>query len=152
LDAEPGWVGVAFAIAAVVQAALMLPAGRLADTAGRRAGLLTGAGVTAAGLVALALGGSLVVAMVAMGVFGAGAAFLGSAPGALVGDVAGKRSGTVVAVFNMANDLGAMSGPLIVGVMVDAGSYAGAFGVGAVVVLVAGVLALRLRRPQQATS
>ena len=152
LDAEAGWVGVAFAIAAVVQAALMFPAGRLADTAGRRVALLTGAGVTAAGLVALAFGGSLVVALIAMGVFGAGAAFLGSAPGALVGDVAGKRSGTVVAVFNMANDLGAMSGPLIVGVLVDAGSYAGAFGVGAVVVLVAGVLALRLRRPQQATS
>src|SRR5699024_4414896 len=152
LDAEPGWVGVAFAIAAVVQAALMRPARRLAATAGRRAGLLTGAGVTAAGLVALAFGGPLVVPKIAMGVFGAGAAFLGSAPGALVGDVAGKRSGTVVAVFNMANDLGAMSGPLIVGVMVDAGSYAGAFGVGAVVVLVAGVLALRLRRPQQATS
>lgn len=144
LGAAPGWVGVAFAVSAVVQAALMFPAGRWADSAGRRTALVIGAAVTAIGLVALGLGGSLVPALVAMGVFGAGAAFLGSAPGALVGDVAGKRSGTVVAVFNMANDLGAMTGPLIVGALVDAGSYVGAFGIGAVVVLAAGALALRL--------
>lgn len=152
LEVAAGWVGVAFAVAAVVQAALMFPAGRLADSAGRRVALIIGAGVTAIGLLGLSFGGSLPVALVAMGVFGAGAAFLGSAPGALVGDVAGKRSGTVVAVFNMANDLGAMSGPLLVGLLVDAGSYAGAFGIGAVVALVAGLLALRLRQPRRPTS
>src|SRR5699024_9903374 len=113
LGVAPGWVGVAFVSSAVVQTALMFPAGKWADTAGRRAALITGSVIAAAGLALLAVGGSLVLALIAMAVFGAGAAFLGSAPGALVGDVAGKRSGTVVAVFNMANDLGAVAGPVL---------------------------------------
>lgn len=153
LGVARSWVGVAFVSSAVVQTALMFPAGRWADSAGRRSALLTGAGIAAGGLVLLAVGGWLVLALIGMGVFGAGAAFLGSAPGALVGDVAGKRSGTVVAVFNMANDLGAVAGPVLAGWLVDAGSYPAAFGMAAAVVLAAGVLGLRLPRgPQQAQS
>lgn len=144
LGVAPGWVGAAFVSSAVVQTALMFPAGKWADTAGRRAALITGAVIAAAGLALLAVGGSLVLALIAMAVFGAGAAFLGSAPGALVGDVAGKRSGTVVAVFNMANDLGAVAGPVLAGWLVDAGSYTAAFGMAAGVVLLAGILGLRL--------
>lgn len=146
LGVARGWVGVAFVSSAVVQTALMFPAGRWADSAGRRSALLTGAGIAAAGLALLAVGGWLWLALIGMGVFGAGAAFLGSAPGALVGDVAGKRSGTVIAVFNMANDLGAVAGPVLAGWLVDAGSYPAAFGMAAAVVLAAGVLGLRLPR------
>lgn len=146
LGVAPGWVGVAFVSSAVIQTALMFPAGKWADTAGRRAALVTGAVITGAGLILLAIGGSLIAALIAMAVFGAGAAFLGSAPGALVGDVAGKRSGTVVAVFNMANDLGAVAGPVLAGWLVDAGSYTAAFGMAAAVVLLAGILGLRLPR------
>jgi MFS family permease len=102
--------------------------------------------VTAAGLALLAVGGSVWLAMAAMAVFGAGSAFLGSAPAALVGDVAGKRSGTVVAVFNMASDAGAVVGPVLAGFLVDHGSFTAAFTLGAVVVALAGVLGLRLPR------
>jgi MFS family permease len=142
---EPrGWVGAAFVSSAVVQTAVMFPAGRWADSAGRRAALATGAGVAAIGLILLAFGTSLVLTLVAMAVFGAGSAFLGSAPGALVGDVAGRRSGTAVAVFNMANDLGAVTGPILAGWLIDAGSYPAAFGTAAAVVVIAGILGLRL--------
>ncbi len=147
LGAAPGWVGVAFLISSLVQTALMLPAGRWADLAGRRRTLVTGAIVAAGGLVLLGFGGSLVLALVAMAVFGAGAAFLGTVPGALVGDVAGRRSGTVVAVFNMASDLGAVIGPVLAGALVDRGSFGAAFGLGAVVVVVAGLFGLRVRNP-----
>jgi MFS family permease len=108
--------------------------------------LLVGALVSAIGLVLLGYGGSLWLVMVAMCVFGAGSAFLGTVPGALVGDVAGRRSGTVVAVFNMASDLGAVIGPVLAGWLVDQGSYGAAFGLGAAVVAVAGLLGLRLPR------
>jgi MFS family permease len=138
------WVAWAFLVSALVQTALMLPAGRWSDTAGRRPALVTGAFVSAAGLAMLAIGGSVWLAMVAMAVFGAGSAFLGSAPAALVGDVAGRRSGTVVAVFNMASDLGAVVGPVLAGFLVDHGSFGAAFGLGAVVVGLAGVLGMRL--------
>lgn len=140
------WAGIAFLVSALVQTVLMLPIGRWTDSVGRRPMLLLGAAVSAAGLVLLGYGGSLWLVMVAMCVFGAGSAFLGTVPGALVGDVAGRRSGTVVAVFNMASDLGAVIGPVLAGWLVDQGSYGAAFGLGAAVVAVAGLLALRLPR------
>jgi MFS family permease len=144
LHTTNSWVAWAFLVSALVQTALMLPAGRWSDTAGRRPALLAGAFVSAAGLAMLAVGGTVWWAMLAMAVFGAGSAFLGSAPAALVGDVAGRRSGTVVAVFNMASDLGAVVGPVLAGFLVDHGSFAAAFGLGAVVVALAGLLGLRL--------
>lgn len=146
LHTSNSWVAWAFLVSALVQTVLMFPAGRWSDTAGRRPALLTGAFVTAAGLALLAVGGSVWLAMAAMAVFGAGSAFLGSAPAALVGDVAGKRSGTVVAVFNMASDAGAVVGPVLAGFLVDHGSFTAAFTLGAVVVALAGVLGLRLPR------
>jgi len=138
------WAGIAFLVSALVQTALMLPIGRWTDTVGRRPMLLLGAAVSVAGLALLGYGGSLWLVMTAMCVFGAGSAFLGTVPGALVGDVAGRRSGTVVAVFNMASDLGAVIGPVLAGWLVDQGSYGAAFGLGAAVVAVAGLLGLRL--------
>ena len=144
LHTSNSWVAWSFLVSALVQTALMLPAGRWSDTAGRRPALVTGAFVSAVGLAMLAVGGSVWLAMLAMAVFGAGSAFLGSAPAALVGDVAGRRSGTVVAVFNMASDLGAVVGPVLAGFLVDHGSFAAAFGLGAVVVGVAGLLGMRL--------
>ncbi|NYI65842.1 MFS transporter [Spelaeicoccus albus] len=146
LHVAPGWVGIAFVSSAIVQTALMLPAGRFVDTAGRRAAILIGTTVSAAGLVLLALGGSLTMVLIAMGVFGAGAAFLGSAPGALVGDMVGQRTGTVIAIFNMASDLGAVAGPVLAGWLIDTGSFPAAFGMAAAVVLAAGLLGLRLPR------
>lgn len=145
LGAAAGWVGVAFLVSTVVQTALMIPAGRWTDTAGRRPALLVGSFATALGLGVLALSGSVWMGLVGMAVFGAGSAYLGTAPGALVGDVAGRRSGTVVAVFNMASDLGAVVGPVLAGVLVDRGSFPGAFGAGVVFVVIAGLLGLRLR-------
>jgi MFS family permease len=144
LHTSNSFVAWSFLASAAVQTALMFPAGRWSDTAGRRPALLTGAFVSAGGLALLAVGGSVWLAMVAMAVFGAGSAFLGSAPAALVGDVAGKRSGTVVAVFNMASDLGAVVGPVLAGFLVDHVSFAAAFGLGAAVVALAGLLGLRL--------
>lgn len=146
LGAAPGWVGVAFLVSSLVQTALMFPAGRWADTAGRRPALLAGALVTAVGMGLLAITGTVTLALVAMAVFGAGAASLGTAPGALVGDVAGRKSGLIVALFNMASDLGAVIGPVLAGLLVDHGSFTAAFGLGAVVIASAGLLGLRLPR------
>lgn len=147
LGAPAGWVGIAFLVSTLVQTGLMLPAGRWTDTAGRRPALLVGSFGTALGLAVLAVSGSLWLALVGMAVFGAGSAFLGTAPGALVGDVAGRRSGTVVAVFNMASDVGAVAGPVLAGVLVDRGSFPAAFGAGVAFVVLAGLLGLRLREP-----
>jgi hypothetical protein len=49
-------------------------------------------------------------------------------------------------VFNMASDAGAVVGPVLAGFLVDHGSFGAAFGLGAAVVALAGVLGLRLPR------
>ena len=55
---------------------------------------------------------------------GVGAAFVGTAPGAVVGDIMHGRGGRVVAVFQMASDAGAILGPLAAGLLADQVSFA----------------------------
>ena len=77
-------------------------------------------------------------------VFAAGAALLGVAPAAVVGDVVQGRSGTAVAVWQMASDLGSVIGPLAAGLLIDRASFAAALGVSAAVVAACAVLGLRV--------
>jgi MFS family permease len=73
-----------------------------------------------------------------MAIQGVSAAFLGSAPAAVVGDiVGGKRGGIVVATFQMTSDLGMILGPLAAGLLVDMLDYDWAFGVGTALSLLA---------------
>jgi len=122
-------------VSAVVQFPFLVRAGRHSDTRGRRLALMIGTGVTFLGFVALALTGHWWGYLAAMGVLGAGAAFLGAGPSAVVGDVTqGRREGPVVATFQMMSDVGAVAGPLIAGVIVTStGSYSIGFAVGALI-------------------
>jgi MFS family permease len=80
--------------------------------------------------------------------YGIASAFLGTAPAAAVGDAAGSRSGTAVAVFSMCSDVGAIIGPLVAGLLADTLSYSAAFGAGAALMLVAAALSWRMPRDQ----
>ena len=51
----------------------------------------------------------------------------------MMGDVVAGRGGTVVAVFQMAGDLGLVLGPVVTGLVADAAGYSPAFVVCAVV-------------------
>ena len=133
LQRGPELTGIGLLVSAAVQAVLLLPAGRVADTRGRRPALLIGTAAATVAMVLLALTQSLPLFLGSMAVFGAGAAFLGSAPSAVVGDVTGgARGGLVVSTFSMVSDLGAILGPLAAGLIVDrTGSFSLAFAVGA---------------------
>jgi MFS family permease len=139
LGATPAITGYGLLASAGVQAVLLLPAGRLADNRGRKPALMIGTAVTVLGMVALAVSTGETMFFVGMAILGAGTAFLGSAPAAIVGDVTGgRRSGSVVAAYQMVSDVGTITGPLAAGVIVDrTGSYEAAFLVGGVVVAVA---------------
>lgn len=152
VGASAGWVGIAFLVSALVETALMFPAGRWSDIVGRRVPLVLGAFVTAGGLLVLDIGRNLVIVMLAMAVLGAGSAFLGPVGGALVGDVIKGSGSTIIAVFNMANDAGKVIGPVLAGWLVDRGSFGAAFGFGAAVLVLAGVSGLRLPRRMPVTS
>ena len=146
LDLAVGWVGAAFLVSSVVQTLLLLPAGRSVDTAGRRPALVGGGLVSAAALVALAAAQGPVSLLLAMAAFGAGSAFLGVAPGALVGDVVEGRGGTAVAVFQMSSDLGSIVGPLLAGLLVATASFEAALLVSAAVIGLAGLTGLSIPR------
>ena len=144
LDLAPGWIGAAFAVGALVQTLLLLPAGKAVDQIGRRPTLVVGGLLSAVSLVGLALATGPVSLLLAMTVFAAGAALLGVAPAAIVGDVVEGKGGTAVAVWQMSSDLGSVIGPLAAGLLIDRGSFGVALVFSAVVVAVCALLGLRV--------
>lgn len=146
LHETPAWTGIAFAIAAVAQTLALGPAGTFVDKVGRKPAIVCAFFVGALALFGMALAPSLWMLIVLLCVYGAAAAFMATAPAASVGDAAGARSGTPVAVFSMFSDFGAIIGPLVAGWMVDVWSFPAAFGLAAGLMVVAAAYALRMPR------
>ena len=138
LRAGASLAGFGFLAAAATQAVLLLPAGRLADERGRRPALLIGASLTVLGMMGLVVSNSSWAFIAAMAVSGLAAAFMGSAPAAVAGDVVGKSGkGIVIAVFQMTADLGAIVGPLLAGLLADSLGFGPAFAAGMAVATLA---------------
>ena len=140
---EPAtWTGIGFLVVAALNAATLLPGGRVADTLGRRPVIVAGCLISGASMVMLALLPGLWGFLVALAVLGIGSGLLDVAPAAMIGDLLGGgrngsgQGGTVVASYQMAGDIGTVSGPVAVGFLVDSVSYGAAF------FLAAGVLGL----------
>jgi MFS family permease len=150
LNRPASWTGIAFAIAAVAQTISVGPAGRFTDMVGRRPAMILGSTVAAASILAVPFAPNIWLLIVVLCLYGIASAFLGTAPAAAVGDAAGSRSGTAVAVFSMCSDIGAIIGPLVAGILADSLSYPAAFGVGAALMLVAAALSWRMPRNQAA--
>lgn len=138
------WIGVGFLCTSVAQASLLLVAGRFVDRRGRRPAMLAGTSVSALALAALAIGRGLPLFLVAMAILGVGGALVSTGPGAVVGDVLRGRGGKVVAVFQMSSDLGAITGPIVAGLLADAVSFEASFLACVVVMLVGTAMALRM--------
>ncbi len=154
------WTGIGFLVVAALNAATLLPAGRAADTLGRRPVIVAGCLSSAASMVMLALLPGLWGFLAALAVLGLGSGLIDVAPSAMIGDLLGGRSdqggtggsqggtggsqgetggsqgGTMVASYQMAGDIGTVTGPVAVGFLVDSVSYSAAF------ILAAGVLGL----------
>jgi MFS family permease len=152
LHRPASWTGIAFACASVVQTIAVGPAGRFTDTVGRRPAMILGGTVAAVSIMAVPFAPNIWLLIVVLCLYGIASAFLGTAPAAAVGDAAGSRSGTAVAVFSMCSDIGAIVGPLVAGLLADTLSYPAAFGAGAALMLVAAALSWRMPRDQIATS
>ncbi|WP_263730615.1 MFS transporter [Cellulomonas sp. SG140] len=148
------WTGAGLVVSAVVQAIVLVPAGRLVDSGGRRPFLRAGAALALAAGVAMAFAGGAPLFLAGMALYGAGSAMLGVSTAAVVGDVIGRRGGTPVAAFQMASDAGAFVGPLAAGALADAASFRVAFlataGVSALA-LVAGLVMPETRRARPPT-
>lgn len=125
LQGQPRLSSLGFLVAAILQAAMLLPAGRLSDLHSRRMAILTGNLILAFALMALIISEAEPIYFLAMALMGASAAFLTAGPSATIGDIVGsKRGGKVVATYQMTNDFGAVVGPLILGALRDSsGGY-----------------------------
>ena len=142
------WTGIGFGVVAVLNALMLIPGGRLADRLGRRPVIVAGCTVTAAGMIMLALVPGLAGYLAALAVLGLGSGLLDVGPAAMLGDILDGQGGTVVASYQMAGDIGAVTGPVTAGYLVDAASYGAAFGLAAGVLglaAVAGLLAPETR-------
>jgi MFS family permease len=133
LDLSAGWVYASFLVVSIVSGILLLPTGKVADTMGRRPVMAVGAVVGALAFLLLPTAPATAGLVLATVLIGVAAASDSVAPGAVMGDVVAGRGGTVVAVFQMAGDVGAVLGPIVTGLVADAAGYSPAFVLCAVV-------------------
>ncbi|GAA4204178.1 MFS transporter [Microbispora amethystogenes] len=142
IKASATWIGVGLAVGAVLQAACLPVAGRVADLWGRRPSLLLGQGLILGCLVMVTAWQTLAVYLAAFALMGLGTAFCTTGGAATVGDVTQGRGGTVVAGYQMTADLGMTVGPLVAGQIAASYSYEVAFLSTGAVVLVGWIMAL----------
>ena len=121
------WIGIGFLIVSAVNAAVLLPAGRYADSVGRKPLLVAGCISSAAGIVVLGAFQDLGGYLIGLAILGLGSGLLDVAPGAIVGDIVEGRAGPVFATYTMSSDIGTVGGPVVAGAIVDHASYGAAF-------------------------
>jgi MFS family permease len=136
------WTGIGFLLFAALNGAALVPGGRIADSLGRRPVVIAGCAISAVGMVMLALLPGPAAYLAAMAVAGFGSGLLDVAPAAMIGDIIGRGGGTLVASYQMAGDVGSVTGPVAGGLLVDSASYSAAFGLAAAVLSGAALLGL----------
>lgn len=127
---DASWPAWALAAYAAGNAALIFPAGRWVDRAGRKPLLVIGVGAAALGYFLVPVAGSFTWLLIVMVFLGAGTALVNPGQQAVLADIVGpRRGGNVVASYSMAGDIGGVLGPLIAGAIADAAGFGWAFGV-----------------------
>ena len=141
LNSTAAIAGLGLTIGALVQGVFMLRAGKYSDSKGRKAAFLFGSAFVLFGILMLAFTTNTALYFISMALFGLGGAFVGTAPGSVVGDIIKGRGGQVIAAWQMAGDAGMIFGPVIVGLLTDIFSYQVAFLVSAGIWIIAMLLA-----------
>ncbi|MDP9404988.1 MAG: MFS transporter, partial [Actinomycetota bacterium] len=146
VGASKALLGLALVLASVTHLLLVWPAGKIADTVGRRTlaapAYLLFAGVSVAFAVATTVPAFLAV----MAAYGIGTGLTSITPPAVVADVVpSEQTGVGIGVLNTAGDLGSVLGPLLSGLLAEQLGYGWGFAASAVLLAVGGVAALRMR-------
>lgn len=151
LGSGPGAAGWALAVFAAGNALALTVTGRLADSLGRKPMMVAGLVVTGAATAGIGLTHDLGWFLAASMLAGVGAGMLNPAQQAAVADVIGRErsGGPVLAAFQMTSDIGAILGPVIVGLLADRFGYSWAFAATGGVLLVAALGWLAARETVQ---
>ena len=141
--------GLGITIGALMQGIFLLKAGKFSDQSGRKSALLIGSTVVLLGILTLAFTTNITFYFISMALLGLGGAYVGTAPGSVVGDIIRGRGGQVIAAWQMAGDAGMIVGPILVGYLTDTFSYETAFLTSAAVFTSAIFLSLILPETRQ---
>ena len=123
--------GAALAVFAIGNAVALQFSGRLADTVGRKPLIIVGLSMNAVFSAVIGLSGQVWVLLLFSLLAGVGAGIVNPAQQATVADIIGKdrSGGAVLSTFQMCQDLGAITGPLVVGWIAEVWGFGPAFGV-----------------------
>ena len=146
------WSGYALAIAAAVNAAVLLPLGRWSDRRGRLGVVVIGGTAGACGMAALAAPPAMSLLVGAMALLGIGAAAQAVGPSGILGDVARGRWGPVIATCQVSGDAGTMIGPIVAGALADLFGFSAGFALTAAICVVPAVIAVPYMRAKRAGS
>ncbi|MGH3819237.1 MAG: MFS transporter, partial [Pseudonocardiaceae bacterium] len=137
--------GAALSIFAAGTVTVLAFSGRLADSLGRRLPMLVGLVVTGGATIWLGFTSGVLEFLAAALIAGAGTGLITPAQGATLADVIGSqaRGGPVLALTQMASDIGAILGPVATGLLADQLSYSAAFTLTGGISLLAAVVWLR---------
>ena len=149
LNSTASIAGLGLTIGALFQGLFLLRAGRFSDESGRKAALLIGGIVVMSAILVLCVTTNVTLYFISMALFGLGGAYVGTAPGSVVGDIIRGRGGQVIAAWQMAGDAGMIVGPILVGFLTDTYSFQVAFIASAIVYSVAIFLAILLPETRQ---
>lgn len=140
-----GWIiessqlaGFALATFAGGNVAVVLTLAKRSDQWGRRPPIIVGMAIAAGATGFLGLSPEPWVLLLLSLIAGAGTGLIVPAQQAAVADIVGegRNGGPVVSAFQMSQDLGGIIGPLLAGFLVDQLSYAWAFGITGVIMLI----------------
>jgi len=143
MKSTAGYLGLGFTISSIIQGLLLLKAGGLSDTKGRKYSALLGTSLL--GISVLVLVGTVQpwMFLLSMVIAAFGSIFLASTA-AIVGDVMTGKGGQVIAVFQMSGDAGAMVAPIALGFIADHYGFRPAFAVSAALMFIAFFVATKL--------
>ncbi|WP_018023639.1 MFS transporter [Corynebacterium ulceribovis] len=134
--------GLALAVFALGNVIALQFSGRISDRYGRKPIITTG--LIVSGMFTATLGFTTSIAMLLVVSFlaGTGAGMINAPLQAVVADVisSDRAGGKVVSTYQMALDLGSISGPILVGAVVDASGFKFGFLMGGIVSLIAAVV------------
>jgi len=149
---KPSLIAIGFLVTSATQAIFLSLAGRTTDDKGRKPAMLIGTSTMLLAVALLIAVPNTFGFLLSMALGGIAAAYMGAAPAAVVGDVIGnKKSGSLIAGFQMTTDFGAIVGPLVAGFLVDHAGFNWAFASGVAVAFLALVLSVFMKETRQST-
>lgn len=143
--------GIALTLFALANALAQQLTGRLVDARGRRPMVVLGLALSGAATLGFGWATEPAPFLALTALAGVGAAFLGPALQATLGDVIGteRRGGPAIAASSMAADVGSIAGTLLTGLLADTLGFGPAFAVTGMVMFAALVPWLRIREPER---